>query len=1085
VITGLAGSLLSHDLLERLLDDPHSNLLVGGAEWHARQMRACYAAARERLGPVSTPRQVYDLLAEPLVRELGFTPVPLMAGPDMVAAQLLAGAEPAAVLVVTRWGQPASGIWRSAVHHALAHRSRWCLAVSGDAVRLFDAHRAYARRYAAFDIERALEDDRTVRVLWGILHASALLGGTDGALVDRVVSRCDSHRVEVGRSLQHGVHDALCRLIGAFHLASRRQAPARILDESLIVVYRMLFLLFAEARSLVPRWHPVYRESYTIGGLQQELEQRGVSSGIWEALQAIARLAHRGCRAGTLRVQPFNGRLFSPVDAPLADTLPLDDRAVGDAILALTIRRGREGPERISYGDLGVEQLGTVYEHLLDFDLGAVNGSGPAVFVKTGRRKATGSFYTPRTLTEFLVRRTLAPLVSTATADGILRLRVLDPAMGSGAFLVAACRYLAAAYEQAVVREGVRHAGDIEPADRAAFRRAIAQRCLFGVDVNPMAVQLGRLSLWLATLAADRPLTFLDHHLRAGNSLVGASIDDIIRRTAPGRGPRPARNLPLFESDALQSSLEAAVGTRLAMANTPDDSIRQVREKEQALASLTRPGGPLERWRSAADLWCSTWFERGAATDGRTFRALLDRILRDDPSLPPHVAEPVLSRAAETARHERFFHWTIEFPEVFHDTSGSPLAEPGFDAIVGNPPWDMLREEHGARHSRGFGAFARGSGIYSLQGGGHGNLYQLFVERVLRLLKPRGRAGLILPSGFAADHGCAALRRHVFARTTVDTFTTIENRDGIFPIHRGLRFLLLTLTGAGATKDLTVRSGVSSTAALDVLTDDGRDPDGITVPRALIERLSGEGLAVPEIRAAADLEILSRVAFEVPTSDDPGGWQIRFGRELNVTDDRPAFTSSRGLPVLEGKQMRPFAVDAEACRYRIPAREAARRLVPGETFRRARLAYREVAAATNRLTLISAIVPAGVVTSHTVFCLKNVLDDEAQQFLCGVFNSYVANYLVRMRVGTHVTAAIIARLPVPRPALPHARYTEIARISRRLARRADADALARLNALVAMEYGLSPRHFAHILETFPLVPPEDRRTALQMLERGC
>ena len=153
----------------------------------------------------------------------------------------------------------------------------------------------------------------------------------------------------------------------------RRQSPT--LDEALIVVYRILFLLFAEARGLVPRWHPIYRDSYTIEALRGPVEMLPRPVGVWEALQAIARLAHRGCRIGALRVPPFNGRLFSPAHAPLADRVPLDDRVVRQAMLALTTRRGRGGLERIAYGDLGVEQLGGVYERLLDFDPAGFSGS--------------------------------------------------------------------------------------------------------------------------------------------------------------------------------------------------------------------------------------------------------------------------------------------------------------------------------------------------------------------------------------------------------------------------------------------------------------------------------------------------------------------------------------------------------------------------------------------------------------------------------------------------------------------------------------------------------------------------------------
>jgi len=1082
MIAGLSGSLLSHAALERALRDPAGLAAFAHRPTHAAA-RSWYGTVRDVLGPACGPRQVYDLVAEPLARLLGFTPVVVPSKMDSITAGLHVDSALAAVLIAAPWGEPAAIAWRSAVHQALAHAVRWSISVNGSTVRLFDAARAYARRFAEFDLAVAVEDERTCHILCGLLNAAAFEPRGAARVLDAIVSRSDRHRAEVGVSLREGVTEALLHVVGAFQTASRAHAPHRILDESLIVVYRMLFLLFAEARALVPAWHPVYRESYTIDALQQHLERRQGSAGSWEALQAIARLAHKGCRAGALRVPPFNGRLFSPADAPLADTLPLDDRAVGRAILALTMRRSREGAERISYADLGVEQLGTVYEHLLDLDVDPT--AGEARFVATGRRKATGSFYTPRTLTEFLVRRTLAPLVSNASPEAILQIRVLDPAMGSGAFLVAACRYLAAAYEQALITAGDVTAGDVDHEDRAAFRRAVAQRCLFGIDVNPMAVQLGRLSLWLATLAADKPLTFLDHHLRPGNSLVGGSIEDILRRGSAAR--RAAHGLPLFDIDELHGSLQAAVGSRLAISRTPDDTIQQVHGKARALAALSAADGPLERWKRAADIWCAAWYGTDAeGARGATLRALLDRVLRDDRVLPPSVADPLLTRAADTARAGGFFHWPFEFPEAFHDESGAPRRDPGFDAVLGNPPWDMLRAGRGASQSRPLAAFARTSGIYTLQGrgGAHVNLYQLFVERALRLLKAGGRLGFLLPSGFAADQASSALRAHVFARTTVDTFTTIENRDAIFPIHRGLKFLLLTLTNGGMTSVLPARSGVRSPAVLEQVPDLGVDADALSVPRGLIERVGGDTLAVPEIRGSADLDILRGIAFRIPAAADREGWQIRFGRELNVTDDRRHFTrDGRGLPVVEGKQMRPFGIDASACRFRIAARTAARLLDAETTFARPRLAYREVASATNRLTLIAAIVPARVVTSHTVFCLKTPLDEEAQQFLCGVFNSYVANYLVRMRVGTHVTAAIIARLPVPRPVHGDARFSRIAALSRRLAGGHDDRALAELNAMVAAIYGIVSSEFAHILSTLPLVPEETRSAALHLLGR--
>src|SRR5205823_1883192 len=189
--------------------------------------------------------------------------------------------------------------------------------------------------------------------------------------------------------------------------------------------------------------------------------------------------------------------------------------------------------ERIAYRDLGVEQLGAVYETLLDYEPRVDAANHVTLEAGSGVRKATGTFYTPQPIAEYLVRRTLGPLVAGATPERILRLRILDPSMGSGAFLVAACRYLAAAYERALADEG---GGDLDDRDRAVIRRTIAERCLYGVDRNPMAVQLARLSLWLATLAADRPLGFLDHRLRTGDSLLGAWLADLRRAPRSVRG---------------------------------------------------------------------------------------------------------------------------------------------------------------------------------------------------------------------------------------------------------------------------------------------------------------------------------------------------------------------------------------------------------------------------------------------------------------------------------------------------------------------------------------------------------------------
>ncbi len=1082
MVAGLTGSLLSHEVLNAVATARDAD---GGP---VRAQRAWHARVAKEMGPASSARSVFDRIAVPLLQNLGFRVVPTGARGDVcLHAQLETGGRTVAVLVVTDWGRDPSTAWRESVRLGIGITVRWCLCLTGPVVRIFDASRTYSRRYAQFDLEAALHDAETYDVFSALLHATAFSGAAQPAL-DRAVAASEHFRAEVRASLQQGVLEALQSLLSAFASARRRRRrpadPAALLDESLVVIYRILFLLFAEARGLVPKWHPVFRDSYTIESLRGAIERQDRPHGLWESLQAIARLAHDGCHAGTLRVPPFNGRLFSPSHAPLAETLSLDDATVREAMLALTTRGSAHGRRRIAYGDLGVEQLGGVYERILDFSPVAIKGDRRALtLVRAGKRKATGTFYTPRTLTEFLVRRTLAPLVADADPDRLLSLRILDPAMGSGAFLVAACRYLATAYESALVREGVMSTFDVAESDRASFRRTVAQRCLYGVDVNPMAVQLGRLSLWLATLAGDRPLTFLDHHLRAGNSLVGASQEDVVRQR-PGRGRRRAlAALPLFALDSLDVAMASVVAPRIALGRDPGDTIAQVRAKEQLLLSLQQDDGPLARWKTITDLWCAEWFRDGRHVTPALFGALVDHVIGRGTKLSGAVFTTLMDESRRIATRDRFFHWPLEFPEVFYESDGRPLVGPGFDAVIGNPPWEMLRGDRGACHDgAALTAFTRESGVYRFQGDGHANLYQLFTERALALVKTGGRLGLVLPSGFAIDHGCAALRRALLDTTSVDTFITIENRDGVFPIHRGLKFVLVAATAGAVTSSIPSRAGVRSPDTLDRLADAG-DAGTVSIPRALVEQLSGDQHAIPELRTPDDLGIVSRIAFSIPPLAGERGWNVTFGRELNATEDREHFIpapSPRDCPIVEGKQIAPFAVDLDASRFAIRANDAAR--LAGASFTRARLAYRDVASASNRLTLIAAILPAGVVSTHTLFCVKTDVDLEIQYFLCGVFNSFVANYLVRLRVNTHVTVSIVERLPVPRPPRDSIQFAQIVELSHTLAHApGDTGAAARLHASVAAMYGFNDGEFRHVLDSFPLVPVAERAAALAQL----
>jgi hypothetical protein len=1056
---------------------PPASVVRALESWSESVQRAC--------GPASSVRAITDYVVIPLLRILGFSVAVREHVPQraLLDADHAGGSIPA---IAVRWDDSLDLAWRAAVVDGIRADARWAFCSNGRALRIVDTHRAWSRAYLEFDLAVTVEDSDARMLLWSVARAESF--APSAPLLDRAADLSARHGVMVCRALGRGVLEALTILFGALGARPGRHDPD-LFEQSLTILYRVLFLLFAEARGLVPLWHPVYRDRYSIDVIVTTLMAGRRYPGMWYAIVAISRLAHAGCTAGELRVTAFNGRLFSPAHSTAFDRVPLADEALGRAVMAVSTTRENGATQRIAYGDLDVEQLGAVYEHVLEYEPSA----STAVRDRSrDLRKSSGTYYTPRAVTASLVRQTLAPLVARKSADDILRLRVLDLAMGSGAFLVGACRFLAHAAEDALIRDGQWHVGDVTAAERASLRREVALRCLYGVDVNPMAVQLARLSLWLVTLASEKPLTFLDHHLVAGDSLVGASLDDL-RRQAPGRRSTTRRRepLPLLEHAALEPVLEQAVRVRVRLASEPDDSAAIVGDKEKALLALQRPDSSLGRWSRVLDLWCAAWFWEGnAEIDARLFGELSDFILRDRSTLPSRIARELLDRSQNIAARHRFLHWPVSYPEIFWDERGNPLTNPGFDAVVGNPPWDMVRGDSGTdtvRAGRRDAArrltdFVREAGIYRVESRSHVNRYQLFAERALQLTKTGGRIGLVLPAGVVTDAGAAGLRRHLFDRAGVDAVAGFDNRSGIFPIHRSARFVLLAATRGQPTEHVACRFGLTRAEQLE---EDDRSHRPLVFSRGLLSRLSGaDDLGIPELTTHDDLRIVEQISARHAWLGSADGWNVRFGRELNATDDRRLFVPSTcapgARPVLEGKQIEPFRVACDASRYEVRADSPTR--VP----RRARLAYRDIASATNRVTLMTAIVPARAVTTHTLFCLKTPLPLDAQRALGALMNSFVANYLIRFRVNTHVTASLVSRLAVPVITPAHPAFTQLVHLARTLADgTAPVESMpeyAELQALSAHLYGLDAAAFAHVLETFPLIPEEIKSMALARFE---
>ena len=558
-----------------------------------------------------------------------------------------------------------------------------------------------------------------------------------------------------------------------------------------------------------------------------------------------------------------------------------------------------------------------------------------------------------------------------------------------------------------------------------------------------MAVQLARLSLWLATLAVDRPLSFLDHHLQVGDSLLGTWIS-CLRRPPTDRRQR-AEPLPLLDDQPVSDTLRDVLPIRFSLATDPNDTPEHVRAKERTLAALAHRESSLSKWKRVADLWCARWF--ASELQPRLFSTLSDAILTGHCALSRAHADRLL-QAAEAARNRhRFFHWELEFPEVFFDADGRRRPDAGFDAVVGNPPWDMVRADHGSSDCRSQSReeaaavvrFTRDAGVYDAQSDGHANRYQLFLERSLALTRTGGRVGLVLPcrsgsrSRQRATPSIAVFalqrRRARWIREQAGHFSDPSKRSIPASERHRWRGDDVDRLSPGRGRPFRARAA-----------EDRADRDAwfsVRLSPGLLHRLSGDDLAVPDIRAAVDLTIAERAAALFPPLGSDSGWSARFGRELNATEDRAALhQDGRGLPVVEGKLIEPHRVRLNDARLSISNRDARRLL--GDRHQHWRLAYRDVASATNRLTLIAALLPPGSVSTHTVFCLRTALPLIAQRFLCGLFNSLVVNYLVRFWVTTHVTTAIVERLPIPREDDARCRLSKKwDRLTRALSRRDD------------------------------------------------
>ncbi|HEX5501120.1 MAG TPA: Eco57I restriction-modification methylase domain-containing protein [Thermomicrobiales bacterium] len=597
----------------------------------------------------------------------------------------------------------------------------------------------------------------------------------------------------VSETLKAQVYEALRQLAQGFldypgnTLAPDAATLTAIYDNALIVLYRLLFILYAEARGLLPvEQSPLYRNTYSLRAITRAVA-RDVDLGtallpatalLWPRLRQLFDIIDRG--SPPLSVATFNGGLFDPARHPF-----LERYTVGDARLQAALDRlARVNGQFVDYRDLAERHLGTIYEGLLEYHLAPIEREGDwtvALLNDKGERHATGSYYTPDYIVKYIVEQAVGPVLRAAVAGketdaekitAVLGVNVLDPAMGSGHFPVEATEYIARFLVDLAVAPDADAAGET---DLAYWKRRVAQSCIYGVDLNPLAVDLAKLSLWLSTVAKDRPLSFLDHHLRAGNALVGARMADL-QLAAPARQkakqPRKQERraattgqLSMLADPAFLPSLSSAVGAMWEIEGTDGDTIAAVKRQEQIYAAirddLNRKYGRL------ADVATATAF--GLAIERALWTALADYATGRTIAAPAKFNE-WLAAAGEMAAERHFFHWELEFPEVFFDRAGQPLgARAGFDAVIGNPPY--IRQEDLAPFKSYYAQ--QFPDVYH----GVADIFVYFFGQGVRLLRRGGLLAYISSNSWLRANYATPLRACLRDETTVEAIVDLgDNR---------------------------------------------------------------------------------------------------------------------------------------------------------------------------------------------------------------------------------------------------------------------------------------------------------------------
>jgi hypothetical protein len=979
----------------------------------------------------------------------------------------------------------------------LALGERVGLLTNGDMIRLLLCDPSCADSHLSIPIsgwrQQPVPPD-SFRILIALAGARGLSG------LPAVLQAARLYQAKVTTDLRRQAREAITGFINA--LPNRTGCDAATLwHEGLVLVYRLLFILklesptepgagfsFASARL----WRTALSPNRALGPLVRRRLDHGHDTGrmLEAGLRSLFAIFRDGLCCSELRIAPLGGALFGAETTPLLDGLEWGEHATAillDRLIWIVPARGAR--VRVHYGSLDVEDLGSVYEGLLEQEPGVATeplvrlrrgklesvlpaGSEPAdivpgqFYLRTGLgRKATGSFYTPHEFVRFLVRESLDPKIASLSPPGdphparLLTLRIVDPAAGSGHFLVEACRQLGDALLTAccvcderglhdriaalpdpdnTIASYLPSRGFSEGRARAICRRLVAVHCLYGCDRNRLAVELAKLSLWLESYAEGLPLTFLDHRLVHGDALTGPFFESLSTLPVTGgaldpllaQGVAERLSVSLASARGLVTKLDASIGRDIADLGSKQVTKDHLDRLLYPLRQLAHAwaGAVMLRDRDGDDVWLG--LAAGVADTG----AWPDTLTKRQAALLAAGAEAVA--------------WDLTFPEVFPG---------GFSIVLGNSPWDVVlpntkdfvanfdptvldartRAERAAIEravlsrpgvAAAFGAYRAGfdqmkrvahrlyrhqrTRIESGSTAGNLDLFRLFAERNMDLAAADGMIAVVMPSAFHANEGTTGIRRLYLSETDLRWCLSFENRRRVFDIDSRFKFDLIVAQRPGPTHSL--RCGFY----LDQI-ENAVDPDKIMIyTREFLDVSGGASLTPLELRGTTDL-LVAKEFFSNP--ERLRTWcedrHLRFGCDLHMTADASCFRSTGAgeLVLHEGKTFHQYT-DSWGAQPRYSIARAALKPSVAAAAQYYRLAFRDIARSNDERTMIACTAPPGVVFGHTATVEKApwARTNADALVLCALINSFPFDWLVRQKAATHLSLYILDALPVPR-----------------------------------------------------------------------